>query len=631
MPDIPLSARLRYKFDNTMSRGAIALIAWLALLSVFLIALAAIILNLSGLSPDGARVGFLEAAWLSLMRTLDAGTMGGDVGWGFRLLMLAVTLGGIFIISTLIGVLTSGIESKLDDLRKGRSFVVEKNHTIILGWSPQIFSIIGELVIANRNQKNACVVVLAEKDKVEMEDEIRDKVGDTGRTRIVCRTGSPLDLVDLEIANPQAARSIIIPSPPADDPDTEVIKSILAITNNPNRRKEPYNIVAEIRDRHNLEVAKLVGKQEAELVLADDLIAHITVQAGLQAGLSMVYTELLDFGGDEIYFHSEPALVGKTFGEALLAYEDSAVIGLRLPDGSTRVNPPMDTRIDPGTKVIAVSEDDDTVRLSGLTNLGIETGRINPPDHVTKISSRILVLGWNRRGCFILREMDNYVFSGSHATLVSDHSEAEIRAACDSDNFKNLKVEIRQGHPNDRTTIEDLNVQRFQYILILSDSDRLDPQKADAKTLITLLHLRDLADHTQASFTVTTEMLDVRNRDLAAVTRADDFIVSNKLVSLMLSQISENRALAAVFADFFDEDGSELYLKPVGDYVRPGTPFNFYTLVEAARRRGETAIGYRLKAEVNDAARMYGVHVNPAKSEKVNFGWDDKLIVLAED
>ena len=52
-----------------------------------------------------------------------------------------------------------------------------------------------------------------------------------------------------------------------------------------------------------------------------------------------MYLELLDFGGDEIYFHEEPGLVGKTFGEALLAYEDSSVIGLRPREGGTLRQP----------------------------------------------------------------------------------------------------------------------------------------------------------------------------------------------------------------------------------------------------------------------------------------------------
>src|SRR5690606_29061177 len=141
-----------------------------------------------------------------------------------RLAMLGVTLGGIFIVSALIGVLNNGLEDRLSELRKGRSLVVESGHTIILGWNEQIFSIISELVLANANQKRSCIVILGERDKVAMEDEIRDNVGDTGRTRIVCRSGNPIDLADLSIVSPHTARAIIVLSPRTADPDSNVIK-----------------------------------------------------------------------------------------------------------------------------------------------------------------------------------------------------------------------------------------------------------------------------------------------------------------------------------------------------------------------------------------------------------------------
>ena len=87
------------------------------------------------------------------------------------------------------------------------------------------------------------------------------------------------------------------------------------------------------------------------------------------------------------------------------------------------------------------------------------------------------------------------------------------------------------------------------------------------------------------------EMVDVRNRELAEVTRADDFVVSNKLVSLMLAQASENERLSAIFDDLLDEAGSEIYMRPIEDYIAIDREATFYTLTEAARRRGEVAIG----------------------------------------
>ena len=190
-----------------------------------------------------------DLLWNSLMRTLDPGTMGGDTGpFGFLLGMLAVTLGGIFIISALIGIINTGLEGKLAELRKGRSRVIETGHTVILGWSQQIFTIVSELVAANANQARSSIVILADHDKVEMEDEIRDRLPQTGRTTVVCRSGNPIDIDDLEIARLETSRAIIILSPETDDPDADVIKTMLAITNNPRRRPEPYHIVAELRD-----------------------------------------------------------------------------------------------------------------------------------------------------------------------------------------------------------------------------------------------------------------------------------------------------------------------------------------------------------------------------------------------
>ena len=69
-------------------------------------------------------------------------------------------------------------------------------------------------------------------------------------------------------------------------------------------------------------------------------------------------------------------------------------------------------------------------------------------------------------------------------------------------------------------------------MIVLVLDDLLDAQRADGKTLVTLLHLRDIAAKPAERFSIVSEMLDVRNRDLAEVTRADDFIVSDRLVSL---------------------------------------------------------------------------------------------------
>jgi len=99
----------------------------------------------------------------------------------------------------------------------------------------------------------------------------------------------------------------------------------------------------------------------------------------------------------------------------------------------------------------------------------------------------------------------------------------------------------------------------------------------------------------------------------------------------LLAQLSEDENLFDIFQDIFDPEGAEIYLKPVEDYVETGHPITFYTVVEAACRRGETALGYRVEAEANDAETDYGVYTNPKKSEKIIFDTNDRIIVVAEE
>ncbi|MCE7873039.1 potassium transporter TrkA [bacterium CPR1] len=615
--------RFRYFFDNTMARGPAAMIGWLGLVSLSMVVVAATVVTVLGINDTG----FIEELWQGTMHAIDAGTLAGDQGWSLRLVMAAVTVGGIFIVSTLIGILSSGLESKLDELRKGRSFVIEEGHTLILGWSSKIFTIISELTVAQESEKSPCVVVLADKDKVEMEDEIRSEVGNLRRTRVICRSGNPNSLVDLDIVNPYQARSIIVLSPEEGNADSQTIKTILAVTNNPDRRPEPYHIVAEIKDERNLEVARMVGKNEVELLLADDLVARVMVQTCRQSGLSVVYTELMDFEGAEIYMRQEPSMAGRKFGEALFAYPECTVLGLQFADGRVKVNPPMDTVIATGDKLIVIAEDDSTLRV-GTGNPSLQMSAVVSKSETETAPERALLLGWNERARILARELDRYVPPGSFLKVVSTQDVAERVAELD---LKNTTLEYANADTTDRRVLDSLDVASYDHLLLLCYKDHLDLQEADAQTLVTLLHLRNISEQANIDLSIVSEMLDVRNRELAEVTKADDFIVSDKIVSLLMSQVSENKHLMRVFEDLFNSEGSEIYVKPASDYLKAGSTVTFATLVEAARLRGQVAIGYRNVRDQFNASKAYGIVVNPPKSRSITLGADDRVIVIAED
>ncbi len=609
-----------------MARGTRALIIGLAIASTTLVLVAAVILTVMESGSD-----ILGQAWQSFLHTIDSGyienTSSESVGAiGVKLI---VTLGGLFVVAILIGIIATGIQTKLEELRKGRSRVIESDHVVILGWNQQIFSILSELIEANSNRRGATVAILADMDKVEMEDAIRTRIPHTRGTRIVCRSGDAIDLAELEVVNVQTSRAIIVLAPPSEDPDADVLKVLLAIVNDPQRRTAPYHVVAEMREQRNLEVAYMVGKDEVQMVLIGDIIARITAQTCRQPGLSVVYTELLDFEGDEIYTLPVPELAGRTFGDALLAFETSTLIGLMQHGGAPVLNPPMDTVIGPDDKLVVISQDDDTIHVAtpGIPDLD---ALADNPTHVRK-PERTLILGWNWRTPLIVRELDNYVVKGSEVVVVADDDSPRAELERLSGIAQNQTVTFQVGDTTDRRLLDSLQITGFQHVIILAYSDKLDVQRSDGRTLITLLHLRDIADKTGHQFSIVSEMLDLRNRALAEVTRADDFIVSDRLVSLYLSQVAENRDLAAVFANLFDAAGSEVYVRAATEYVDLDKPISFYTVVEGARQRNEVAIGYRLRAQFTDSSHAYGVVVNPPKNTTISFTAGDRIIVLAED
>jgi ion channel POLLUX/CASTOR len=619
--------RARYAFDNSMARGTPALVAVLAAATLAMLVLYVALVLATGLAGEAVENPTLpRLLWFALMRAMDAGAVGADTGsWPFLLSDLAISVGGIFVLSSLIGVLSAGLQTRLEELRRGRSHVVETGHTVVLGWSPSVFAVVGELVVANQNRRRAVIVVLADRDKAEMEDALRERLPDTGGTRIVCRSGRTSDPASLDVAGVPQARAVIVLAPEGDDPDVDVLKTLLAITHGPGRRPEPYHVVAEITEPSNLGAAKLIAGDEVELVCGGDLISRITVQTCRQSGLSVVHSELLDFAGNEIYFAPADALAGRSFGEALHAYRRSAVIGL-VRGGGVRVLPPMDLVIAPGDQIIAVSEDDDTLRIDADVGRP-DASAIVAGETAAQGPERTLILGWNWRAPSIVAGLEAYVAEGSEVLVVAegDHAEALSEVAA---RLTRQALRYQRADTTSRPVLESLDVARYDHVVLLCAGD-VPAERADARVLVTLLQLRDMGRKRGRAFSVVSEMRDVRNRELAEVTQADDFIVSDRLVSLMLCQVAENKQLNAVLSELFDPEGAEIYLKPAGDYVKLGAALDFHTVVEAARMRGEAAIGYRRASRRSEAREAYGVVLNPDKRAPVSFEAGDKVIVVA--
>ena len=721
--------RLRYKFDKIVDSGPGVLIGLLALVSLALVLITALLLwllHIQNTNDSPKDVSLPELVWRSLMHAMDPGNVASDRDWKFRLVMLGITVAGLLLVGGLISILNSALEGELNQLRRGRSRVVEEGHVLILGWSPSIFTVIAELKKFHQQPpKSLTIVILAAKDKVEMDEAIRARISlpakvewrknhtdachkerqarrttarmrgeieygrwlkqqwrahrsDLRRTRIICRTGSPMDLHDLEIVRPHEAASILVLSPrQGAASDAHVIKTVLALItcHSPGPTRPHQRMVAEIKHEKNLRAAALIKKPTEEkpvmFVSSDNTIARITVQTSRQPGMSVIYTELLDYDGNEIYCHPVehfPALENATYGQTLQMFRNSALIGVRWSqerlenekansvrdaeaerrlsqtargeerrraiDSRVQLNPPPETPLKAGDEIIVVAEDETLPCCAEFDKNQIENEAIHQGESKPRGKEDTLILGWNSRGGDILRELNSYVAPGSEARVVCLAREAKgVIDNMKAEDKCHQEVEYKEADPCDGEVLRELDVARFSHVIVLADDEaNTTPEAADASTMITLLHLRDIKGDS-GQFSIVSEMFNDRNRELAEIARADDFIVSDKLISSLMAQISQEPQLNEVFAKLLDKGNAEIHLYPVSDYLKPefldsGQGVNFYTIAQAALQRNQSAIGYRQMADKANKKKKYGVKLNPDKAEAVRFEPGDFIIVV---
>jgi ion channel POLLUX/CASTOR len=113
-----LKKSLRYWFENTLSKGTVAVIYWLTALTILTALFFGFIMVLFHLTPNEnvQHFSFLEAFWQSILHSIDTGAIQNDSSWAYRIIAIIVTLIGVFIFSALVGVLTNGLEQAFEKL-----------------------------------------------------------------------------------------------------------------------------------------------------------------------------------------------------------------------------------------------------------------------------------------------------------------------------------------------------------------------------------------------------------------------------------------------------------------------------------------------------------------------------------
>ena len=615
-----LRRRLRYRFDNILSRGTWAVLLWLGIATLLAIVLSSLLLTAFNVKLSGSEdSSWLEDFWQSTLRTLDAGTMANDVGWGRRVLALVVTLFGILIAGTLIGIIAAGVEQRIEAMQRGRSGVVERDHVVILGASAQLPVLIEQLALAGRTRRRNVVVVLADRMPAELSHEVRTATPDLYGTRLVFRWGDPTSVDDLEIVGLAAARSVIVL---ADDEggDAAAVRSVLAaIVALGDDVHIP--IVAEVRDPDAGESLVRACGPNVHPITPDQAIARVATYAFRGPHLIRVIQQLLDFHGPDLYVRDAGELSGMTFGDSVFAYEDARPIGIIDESGAVELCPDPDSVLGDGHRLVLIAEDDTPPAPAVL---GQERPRSTPvarPAVEELPPQHVLIIGWSPLAAQLVSQLDESVAPGSTATIVYD--SRFVAAEPDVSRTESLAVTlVPTSSPLLYLDEHHSEPELLTSLLFVAYRHELSAAEADSMTLLSLrIVRRDLRDrHLTPSMLI--ELRDAANIDLAAPLGPDDLVVSDAMSSSMLAQLAEQPERRAVLLRLYANARPGIGTIDASVLGLAG-PIEFRDVVRRAFEHGLLAIGWMTATSDGDDVR-----INPKASERVELGAGSSIVVI---
>ncbi|XAR64568.1 hypothetical protein NMG60_11008300 [Bertholletia excelsa] len=650
--ELSLNKQLAYKVDVVFSVNTYAKPLALLVATLLLILLGG--LALFGVTDDS----LADCFWLSWTFVADSGNHADSEGFGPRLVSVSISFGGMLIFALMLGLVSDAISEKLDSLRKGKSEVLAQNHTLILGWSDKLGSLLNQLAIANESLGGGIVVVMAERDKEEMEIDIGKMEFDFRGTSVICRSGSPLILADLKKVSVSKARAIVVLAEDgnADQSDARALRTVLSLTGVKDGLRG--HIVVELSDLDNEVLVKLVGGDLVETVVTHDVIGRLMIQCARQPGLAQIWEDILGFENCEFYIRRWPQLDGMLFEDVLISFPDAIPCGVKVASLGGRIilNPEDSYVLQEGDEVLVIAEDDDTYCPSTMPT--VWRGNLPRDFIVPKATEKILLCGWRRDMEDMIMVLDALLAPGSELWMFNEVTEKErekklIDGGLYIDRLTHISLVHREGNAVIRRHLESLPLESFDSILILADESVEDSAiQADSRSLATLLLIRDIqakrlpyrearvsrghrgslsqgswmGEMQQASdkSVIISEILDPRTKNLLSMSKISDYVLSNELVSMALAMVAEDRQINDVLEELFAEEGNEMHIRPADLYIHDGEELSFYEILLRARQRREIVIGYR----VADAEKAV---MNPTgKNEKQQWSVKDVFVVIAE-
>ncbi len=636
--------RLNYRAERFLSKGGASIFkSLLILFIVVFVVLTGLRLLLINLFPSLDYTGnIFRDIWVTFLEMTDPGNMNqdNDAPTYLKILTILSGLTGVILLSMLIGFITTALDTMLYDFRKGRGKVIEHNHTIILGWNERVVDVIRELILANESEAKASVVILSREDKEIMDNLITKRLPDTLTTEVITTQGDYANINELKRVNLESARSIIILANCSESAttdkkvasDVQSVKSILAITACQDGKNE-LPIIAEIFTKEKRDIISFFEDENIIAIDSWDIMGKLLIQTSLTSGLDTVYKEILSFDGCEIYFY-EDDWNHTNFYKLSYHMKDGIPLGIYSEENGLILRPPSDTVLKNGDTIVILAEDDSTIAFEGKQYFFPDTSKKIIDKRLEQKKKRILILGWHKVAEVFIEEATDYLLEGSGFDIMFDAPTEELQGVIKDikAEYEDFNINLHDSNPLDLDKLQTVNPESYDTVVILSQSmEEQSADKIDSDTLIILLLLRKVVNNYNGLHIIT-QVLNSENQEIITQTNVDDFIISNKLITMILAQLSEESLMKSFYDDIFSEDGSEIYVKPATLYFDTfPQQITFADTIFCTHQRDEICLGIRKGNLSKSLDDNFGIKLNPDKDMAIELTENDFLIVLSED
>ncbi|MBR4194976.1 MAG: hypothetical protein IKQ54_11705 [Oscillospiraceae bacterium] len=604
-----IKKRFLYWFDNRMAKGSLGLIRVLIIATVLLALVIAAAIILLGFNEDGETAPVL---WDSIATVINAWMPSFEDGSpGYLILMSITAIAGVLFTSVLIGIITSAIEEKIIELKKGNSDVLERDHTVVLGLYSGEYTLLRQLILAEAG-KEACIVIGEDMERGEMEQSIKENLEVPKNIKIVCRTVDITDPASIEKCSIETCKTVII-SPTE---DARTVKAVLAVSALLQEKEaEGIRINAIVAKKEHRVPISLANSHNISTIQTSEILAKMIAHSCTQTGLSETFREVFNFEGSEFNLIDLEGIEGISFEELMLRLDNAVPVGVQR-DAKVTVNPPSDYVLSQGDRILVFSEEKDSVSLTA-PYLDAEAALPDQAWTNKEDMTDTVIIGYNETLPTILKELPEnvaHVFLNNYK--LPETEMAEIQRVAES---RNLRIQYLQGNP--RVEEELLSLANIaEHIVILSDHEKT-PEEADMEAIFILLNLRDIRSRYQLAFNITMEMQLERNQNLVGHGDHTDFLVASSMSSLFLAQLAESPESLSVFREILSNEGNELYLKNAKT-IRATGRYTVRALRRGLLKQGCILLGY-LDGEKHSYFSL------PLDSE-LELSAEDSLIVIGE-